>query len=82
MALKIPIIGSTGGEIPNVIGNAGCIFTQRNISDLSMKMHMLMKDPELRKTMGEKGFERVKQEYSHEVIAHKSKKFLTQLLSQ
>ncbi len=82
MALKIPIIGSTGGEIPNVIGNAGCIFTQRNISDLSMKMHLLMKDPELRKSMGEKGFERVKQEYSHEVIAHKSKKFLTQLLSQ
>ncbi|MBL4587977.1 glycosyltransferase family 4 protein [Candidatus Babeliales bacterium] len=82
MALKIPIIGSTGGEIPNVIGNTGCIFIQRNISDLSTKMNLLMKNPEMRKSLGEKGFERVKQEYSHEVIAEKSRTFLKKLLSQ
>lgn len=82
MALKVPIIGSTGGEIPNVIGNTGCIFTQRNISDLSTKMNLLMNNPELRKSFGEKGFERVKQEYSHEVIAEKSRAFLKKLLSQ
>jgi glycosyltransferase involved in cell wall biosynthesis len=82
MALKIPVIGSTGGEIPNVIGNAGSIFTQRNISDLASKISTLIQDETLRKELGKKGLERVKQEYSHEIIAQKSKDFLAKLLSK
>jgi len=38
MSLRVPVIGSTSGEIPKVIGNFGLVFEEENFLDLSNKI--------------------------------------------
>ncbi|MFH0898351.1 MAG: glycosyltransferase [bacterium] len=75
MACKVPVLGSTGGEIPQVIADGGLVFDQKDRLDLMSKLKMLMENEILRKELGEKGFERMKNNYSHEVIAQKTYAF-------
>ena len=75
MACKIPVIGSTGGEIPQVIQNAGLVFDQNNIIQLKSCLETLMNNPEMRKTIGENGYHKVNQEFTHDSIAKKTYDF-------
>lgn len=75
MACKIPIIGSTGGEIPNVIGDAGLIFEQKNKNDLKYKLSLLMNNETLRKELALKGYSRFKNNFSYEIIAEETYNF-------
>jgi len=75
MACKIPVIGSTAGQIPYIIGSGGLIFEQKNQESLLAQLQSLMQDEEKRKHLGKHGYERVLAEYSHEVIADKTYDF-------
>jgi len=75
MACKIPVVGSTGGYISQVIGNSGLVFEQKNKEGLVDCLTKLMGDEKLRKKMGDLGFERFKENYSYEVIADKTYSF-------
>ena len=75
MSCKIPVVGSTGGQIPNVIGNAGLIFKQKNENELSICLKKLMNDDSLRKRLGQSGYERFRANYSYEIIADKTYSF-------
>ncbi len=74
MACKIPVVGSTGGEIPHVISDAGLVFEQKNEINLCEKLGLLMCDEKMRKSLGEKGYKRVMKLYSHEAIAQAAMK--------
>ena len=80
MSCKIPVIGSTGGEISNVIKDAGFVFEQKNIEQLSDKLKTLMNDKELRFLLAEKGWKRVKENFSHEAIAQKTYQFFKSII--
>ncbi len=80
MSCKIPVIGSTGGEISNVIKDAGFVFEQKNIEQLSLKLKTLMNDKELRFLLAEKGWKRVKENFSHEAIAQKTYQFFKSII--
>ncbi len=80
MACGIPVIGSTCGEIPNVIGNSGLIFKEGDVNDLAEKLRMLYEDKVLYNELKQKGRERVLKEYTHEKIAEKLKKIYENLL--
>lgn len=69
MACGIPVIGSDSGEIPNVIGNAGLIFAEGNVTKLQEHLQTLLNDAELRQEMGQRGRERVLRYYTQEQIA-------------
>lgn len=81
MACCVPVIGSTGGEIPNVIGDAGLIFEQKNIKDLSDKLKLLMENEKLRKEFALKGYDRFKKNFSYEIIAEKTYNFWYEILN-
>lgn len=81
MACKVPIIGSTGGEIPNVIADSGLVFPQKDITKLTDSLSSLMNDEALRKELGEKGYQRMQKNYSHEVIADKTYTFWRGLMN-
>ncbi len=81
MSCKVPVLASTGGEIPNVVAQAGLVFNQKNELELEEKLEQLMSNEVLRKTLGEKGLERVENNYSHEIIADKTYKYW-QMLSK
>ena len=74
MACGIPVIGSSSGAIPEVVGNAGLIFEEKNADDLAENIKLLMKDETLRKDLSNKSLQRVKETYTHDKIikqAHK-----------
>lgn len=82
MACKVPIIGSDGGEIPHVIDSAGLIFPQKNKDRLLAQLEILMQDEFLRTELGERGYKRAQEHYSHESIANKTHAFWHEIIDQ
>ena len=71
MAARCCVLGSTAGEIPQVIADAGLCFEQKDIKDLTQKLALLMGDDLLRASYAEKGYQRALKEYTHQAIAEK-----------
>ena len=69
MMCEVPVIGSSSGEIPNVIGDAGLVFQEADENDLRDKLTMLIESPELRQTLAGKGYERSTSLYAWESVA-------------
>ena len=81
MACHVPVIGSSAGEIPHVIADAGLVFEQKNVHSLATCLHALMSDRHERLRLGKKGAERVAHFYSHQAIAHATRTFWSSILS-
>ena len=79
MALSVPVIGTNGGEIANVIGDAGLVAEQNNLESLQHCLERLMADEVLRKDFGHAGYKRVESNFTHQVIAEKTYQFLIKL---
>lgn len=60
MASGTPVIVSNRGALPEVVGDAGLIFDLSNPDTLSNIMKQCLSDPDLRKSMREKGLARAK----------------------
>lgn len=69
MACGIAVVGSACGEIPQVIGDAGLLFPARDVNALRARLAQLQADPTLRRTLGERGRQRVLERFTHESIA-------------
>lgn len=69
MACEVPVIGSNSGEIPTVLGDAGLIFQEGDSNDLLNQIELLVKDNTLKKKLGEKGRQRVLDNYTQKKIA-------------
>ncbi len=80
MSCGTPIIGSTAGEIPHVIDNAGLIFEQKNEQSLLAQLQTLMQDEELRKRLGALGYQRAHTMFSHAAIADQTYDFWQKIM--
>ncbi|WP_376793010.1 glycosyltransferase family 4 protein [Thermoflexus sp.] len=69
MACGVPVIGSSAGEIPWVIGEAGLVFPEDREDALREALHRLMEDPQLHQALREKGRQRVLERFTHQRIA-------------
>lgn len=69
MACGTPVIGSSSGEIPNVIDRAGLVFKEGDPGELAGCIERLMSDQELRAELVERGLEKASNEYSWESVA-------------
>jgi glycosyltransferase involved in cell wall biosynthesis len=69
MACGVPVVGSTCGEIPNVIGEAGLIFPEEDVGTLAEQLRRLQGDPALRADLAERGRARVLARYTQAQIA-------------
>jgi glycosyltransferase involved in cell wall biosynthesis len=69
MALGVPVIGSSSGEIPNVIANAGLIFEEGNTQELSARLELLRSNIPERERWSALGKTRVREHFTHEIIA-------------
>jgi glycosyltransferase involved in cell wall biosynthesis len=72
MACEIPAIGSTCGEIPNVIGDAGLIFPEGEVVALSNHLAQLQNDSARRIEFGKRGRARVLAQFTHAHIAEET----------
>jgi glycosyltransferase involved in cell wall biosynthesis len=72
MSCEVPVIGSSSGEIPNLLGDAGMIFQEGEVDDLIEKLNLLMRDRETRKSLGEKGRRRILKNYTQKRVAEET----------
>ncbi|MBT9314739.1 glycosyltransferase [Leptothoe spongobia TAU-MAC 1115] len=71
MAIGIPTVGSTCGEIPNVINNPELVFAENDANGLATILSKLVRDEEFRKSMGDFCRQRAQQNYTHKRIAQR-----------
>lgn len=69
MACEVPVVGSSSGEIPNLIADAGLIFPEGDAGELREALSRLMTDPGLRIELGRQGRARVLEHYTQKRIA-------------
>jgi len=81
MASEVPVLGSTHAEIPNVIGDAGFTFEEKNWEELRTTLARLVDDPALRAEYGPRGRERVLAHFTNTRIAEKTWAVYRELLS-
>ncbi len=80
MACGVPVIGSTCGEIPNVIGEAGLIFPEDDVDALRAHLARLRDDPTYRAELGQRGRARVLAQFTHAHIAQATYQVYRELL--
>ena len=71
MACGVPVIGSSSGAIPSVIGDAGIIVRAGDVSGLATALRRLYENPAERGRLSEAGLRRVSAEFSVPVVARK-----------
>jgi glycosyltransferase involved in cell wall biosynthesis len=69
MACETAVVGSSSGEIPYIVGDAGIVFLEGNISSLSRVLKDLVIDHDLRKKLGQAGRGRVLQNFTWKSVA-------------
>jgi glycosyltransferase involved in cell wall biosynthesis len=80
MACEVPVIGSSSGEIPFVIGDAGLVFPEGDGAALRDALARLMKDPKLCAELGKRGRARVLEHYTQQRIAASTRAIYHQVL--
>lgn len=70
MACGTPVVASTGGALPEVVGDAGILFNPNDPPALAMALDLCLSDPNLLNSLREMGQEHVKQ-FSWSVAAEK-----------
>jgi glycosyltransferase involved in cell wall biosynthesis len=71
MAMGVPVIGSSCGEIPNVIGRSDLVFQEGDPTGLAAILERVICDRDWRYEVSRYGLSRVQQFYSHEQIAER-----------
>ncbi len=69
MACGVPVVGSDSGEIPNVVGEAGLIFSEGRVDALQAQLRQLLRNPDLCVELARKGRDRVLAHYTQARIA-------------
>jgi glycosyltransferase involved in cell wall biosynthesis len=70
MACGVPVMGSSSGEIPQVIGDAGLVFPEGDTETLTTILQKLLDNQDLRQELSQKGLRRVREKYTQAQIAN------------
>jgi glycosyltransferase involved in cell wall biosynthesis len=82
MACETPVIGSSSGEIPFVIGDAGLVFPEGNAQELAARVRQLLDDPALYADLAARGRQRVLDNYTQERIAQQTFEVYQEILTR
>jgi glycosyltransferase involved in cell wall biosynthesis len=80
MACGVPVVGSDSGAIQEVIGDAGIVVPEGDVTALAGALDLLLSDPVMRKDFASRGQARVFAEYTDDVVASRLAAFWSQLL--
>jgi glycosyltransferase involved in cell wall biosynthesis len=75
MAHGVPVVASTAGALPEIVGQAGAIVPEENVDAISDALQRLHDDPAERERLAAEGRRRVMGEYTDAAIAEKTLRF-------
>jgi glycosyltransferase involved in cell wall biosynthesis len=81
MACGVTVVGSSSGEIPNVIGDAGRVFTEGDVAALKTVLNELATNEAERVMLAAMAIERVRRYFTNDAIAEKQMSFFERLLA-
>jgi glycosyltransferase involved in cell wall biosynthesis len=81
MACGVPVIATTGGALPEVVGDAGILVPPRNADALAAAIKQLLNDKQAQRRMSEAGRERVRQKFSWEQAARETLEVYQEVLT-
>jgi glycosyltransferase involved in cell wall biosynthesis len=64
MACAVPVVSTTGGALPEVVGNAGILVPPAAPAALGQAILRLLDHPQLAHELGQRGFERVRRYFT------------------
>ncbi len=82
MATKTPVVGSSSGEIPGVIGDAGWVFPEGDVKELGRILERLVNNPVERQRWGECGYQRVRRYYTQAAVAEATVSLYREILGE
>jgi len=82
MAAGVPVVGSSSGAIPEVIGEAGVVFPDGDAHALRAQLTGLLEDGALRKRLAGLGRARVARLYTNEHVACAQREIYRELLAE
>ena len=71
MAMGIPVVGSSSGAIPEVLGRQDLIFAEEDAAGLARILERLIRQPGWRQEVEAYGVTRVDEHYTHEKVAER-----------
>ncbi len=71
MSCAVPVVGSSSGEIPAVIGEAGLVYPEGDVAALAEALARLAHDAALRQALARRGRERVLAHFTQAAIARR-----------
>ncbi len=80
MAMGVPVIGSSCGEIPNVVARPDLVFPEGDAEKLAAILERMICDAAWREEVAQYSINRVCQHYTHERIAERSLNLWRKLL--
>jgi glycosyltransferase involved in cell wall biosynthesis len=81
MSMGLPVVGSTSGEIPNVIGRTDLVFPENDDKALAAILERMIQQPNWYAEVSQYGIDRVKNYYTHERIAERLIERWTEVLN-
>jgi glycosyltransferase involved in cell wall biosynthesis len=69
MACGVPVIGSSSGAIPDVVGDAGLIFPEGDVAALADRLRQVLRSADLRRDLAARGRQRVVERYTQAQVA-------------
>jgi glycosyltransferase involved in cell wall biosynthesis len=81
MAAGVPVVGSSSGAIPEVIGDAGLLVPERDPGALAQAIDRVLSEPELRESLIERGRRRAQQHFAWPVVARQTVELLRAALA-
>jgi glycosyltransferase involved in cell wall biosynthesis len=72
MAAGVPVIGSSSGAIPEVIGDAGLVVPERDPVALARAIETVLRDQQLRERLVERGRQRVVRHFAWPVVVEQT----------
>jgi glycosyltransferase involved in cell wall biosynthesis len=79
MASEVPVVGSSSGEIPRVIGDAGRVFPEGDAGALEAELRALAGSADLRAALGRRGRARALAEFTQEKVVSDTLAFYARL---
>ena len=71
MACGAPLVGSSSGAIPEVIGSAGLIFPEGDTVALAQTLTQLVNSPSLRQELAAHGRQRIDTTYRQPIVSQR-----------
>lgn len=81
MACGVPVVGARSGAIPEVIADAGLLFTEGDAAGLADCLEHLRQSPARRAELAQRGLARARAEYAQDILAARTADFLRTMLA-